>query len=199
VVISLASLTLCAGGALGQQPPPASAPASAAPVSDSSDHRLGPNDTIEVRVFQEPDLDAKVSLSKDGRAALPLIGEVVLEGLTTAQASAAIGDRYRKGYLKHPKVTVSIVEYAKRRFTILGPVAKPGSYFFPTGESLTLLQAVGMAGGFTRVARASKVTIRRGGPNGRTITVDAKKMAREGGTPVAIQPGDIITVSESMF
>jgi polysaccharide export outer membrane protein len=194
-----------AGSSPGQEATPPSAPpkkpGEAAPVeSDSSNHRLVPGDSIEVRVFQEPDLDTKVTLSKDGRAALPLVGEVALARLTSTQAAAAIAERYKKGYLKNPRITVSIVDYARQRFTILGAVTKPGSYFFPTGETLTLLQVIGMAGGYTRAANPSKVTVRRGGTQGRTIEVDAKKLARANeGPPFRIEPGDIITVAESIF
>jgi len=182
-------------------PPPATTPAPApAPEAASSNHRLAPGDSIEVRVFQEPELDAKVTLSKDGRAALPLVGEVALSRLTTTQAATAIAERYKKGYLKNPRITVSIADYARQRFTILGAVNKPGSYFFPTGENLTLLQVIGMAGGYTRAANPSKVTVQRGGDRSQPIEVDAKKLARKGETtPFRIQPGDIITVAESIF
>lgn len=184
---------------------PATAPTKptsrAAPMeADSANHRLVPGDSIEVRVFQEPELDAKVTLSKDGRAALPLVGEVALSRLTTTQAASAIAERYKKGYLKNPKVTVAIADYARQRFTILGAVTKPGSYFFPTGETLTLLQVIGMAGGYTRAASPSKVTVQRGGTQGRVIEVDAKRLARSSDAPpFRIEPGDIITVGESIF
>ncbi|MFN0130092.1 MAG: polysaccharide biosynthesis/export family protein [Verrucomicrobiales bacterium] len=182
-------------------PPPSVRSDEPPPVDAASlNHRLAPGDSIEVRVFQEPDLDAKVTLSKDGRAALPLVGEVSLGRLTTTQAATAIVERYKKGYLKNPRVTVSIVDYARQRFTILGAISKPGSYFMPTGESLTLLQVIGMAGGYTRAANPSKVTIQRGGTQGRVIEVDAKRMARSSqAPPFRIEAGDVITVAESLF
>lgn len=170
------------------------------PAVPSTNHRLAPGDVVEVKVFQEPDLDAKVTLSKDGRASLPLVGEVMLARLTTTQAAAVIAERYKDGYLKNPRVVVGIFEYARTRFTILGAVNKPGSYFFPSGERLTLLQVIGMAGGYTRAANPSKVTVQRGGNRSRVIEVDAKKLARSGGAGAFwIEPDDIITVAESIF
>jgi len=184
----------------GGAPPSKKAGEEANGEADSSNHRLAPGDSIEVRVFQEPELDSKVTLSKDGRAALPLVGEVALSRLTTTQAATAIAERYKKGYLKNPRITVAVVDYARQRFTILGAVTKPGSYFFPTGESLTLLQVIGMAGGYTRAANASKVTVQRGGTRGRVIDVDAKRLSRSSdATPFRIEPGDVITVAESIF
>lgn len=189
-------------GVWAQEPAVPSVPVAppGSPAVSDTNHRLAPGDTVDVKVFQEPDLDAKVTLSKDGRASLPLVGEVMLARLTTTQAASAIAERYKDGYLKNPRVVVSIAEYARTRFTILGAVNKPGSYFFPSGERLTLLQVIGMAGGYTRAANPSKVTIQRGGNRARVIEVDAKKLARSSGAAgVWIEPDDIITVAESIF
>ena len=171
----------------------------APPVASSSDHRLIAGDSIEISVFQEPDLNARVTLSKEGKVSLPLINEISLSGLTAVEASQALAQRYRQGYLKNPKITVIISDFAKQRFTILGAINKPGSYYFPTGETLSLLQAIGMAGGYTRAANASNVTVKRR-QGARLIKVDAKRMAKQGETsPFFLQPGDVITVNESIF
>jgi polysaccharide export outer membrane protein len=168
-------------------------------AEEQSEHILGPNDVIEVRVFQEADLDAKATLGQDGKVSLPLIGEVSITGLTINAASQAISQKYKQGYLVNPSVTVAIVTYAKKRFTVLGAVNKPGSFFFPDGENLSLLQAIGMAGGYSRVASPSKVTIKRNSAKD-PIKIDAKKMAKDGETGTfMIQPGDVITIGESLF
>jgi protein involved in polysaccharide export with SLBB domain len=168
-----------------------------ASAQDRAEHVLGAQDTIEVRVFQEPDLDAKVTVSQDGKVSLPLIGEVPVAGQTITEASRSIAARYKQGYLVNPNVTVTMGEYAKKRFTILGAVNKPGSFYFPPGESLSLLQAIGMAGGYSRIANASKVQIKRGNA-AKPIRLDAKKMAKSGeAATYMILPGDVIEVGES--
>jgi polysaccharide export outer membrane protein len=180
-------------------PVPRSTERTAPPVASSSDHRLSAGDSIEISVFQEPDLSARVTLSKEGKVSLPLINEISLSGLTSVEASQALVQRYRQGYLKNPKITVIITDFAKQRFTILGAINKPGSYYFPTGETLSLLQAIGMGGGYTRAANASNVTVKRR-QGARPIKVDAKRMAKQGETsPFFLQQGDIITVAESIF
>ncbi len=171
----------------------------APPVASSSDHRLSAGDSIEISVFQEPDLSARVTLSKEGKVSLPLINEISLSGLTSIEASQALAKRYRQGYLKNPKITVIISDFSKQRFTILGAINKPGSYYFPTGETLSLLQAIGMAGGYTRAANASNVTVKRR-QGARPIKVNAKRMAQQGETsPFLLQQGDVITVNDSIF
>ena len=198
--LALALLVLSAGGVVAQQPSEGSPAAVPAAVVPEAEHRLSPGDTVEVTVFQEEDLGARLTLNRLGRVSLPLIGEISLNGLTDAQAAQAIAQSYKKGYLKNPRVTVVIVDYAKRRFTILGSVNKPGSFYFPTGESLTLLQAIGMAGGYTRVANPSNILIKRGAQGTKPIKVDGKRMAKEGETkPFMVQPNDVITVGESFF
>lgn len=168
-------------------------------AQNRAEHVLAPNDSIEVRVFQEPDLDTKVTLGQDGKVSLQLIGEVAVGGLTINEASRAIAQRYKQGYLVNPSVTVTIGEYAKRRFTILGAVNKPGAYYFPAGEGLSLFQAIGMAGGYSRVANPSKVWIKRP-PLSEPIKLDTRKLPKSGKTGTfMIQPGDVIEVKESIF
>lgn len=161
----------------------------------SSDHRLEAGDAIEVKVFQEPDLDnPRIVISKDGKVTLALVGEVTLAGLTATDAARAIEKAYKNGYLVKPSVTVSLAGLAKRRYTIQGCVLRPSSYFFPDGEQVTLIQAIGNAGGYTRIANPGKITIVRAR---QTIKVDAKKLAKGGGgETVYIQPGDVINVPE---
>ena len=122
-----------------------------------------------------------------------------MAGQTINSASQVIAVRYKDGFLVNPNVTVAIVSYAKKRFTVLGAVTKPGSFFFPDAEKISLLQAIGMAGGYSRVASPSKVEIKRSNAKG-IIKVDAKKLAKSGEVGnFMIQPGDVITIGESIF
>lgn len=157
-----------------------------------TDHRFGPGDNLSIKVYEEPDLDTAAQVGRDGRITLQLAGDISVAGMTAAEAGKAIEAAYRDGYLVKPRVTVSIVSVPRKRFSIQGQVSKPGPYFFPDGEQVTLLQAVGFAGGYTRIASPAKVTIVR---SGQTIKIDAKKMAKEGGT-YYLQPGDVVNVPE---
>ena len=174
--------------------------------SDSSDERassyiLAPNDLVNVKVFQEDDLESKVRISRNGTVTLPLIGEVRIGGRTPQQAAQLIRDALAKGYLINPQVTLNVINFAKYRVTVLGQVQKPGSYDFPNRERLTLLEAVGLAGGYTRGADPSRVLVKRV-VQGREVVyrLNGKKMASEGESTVfEILPGDVVTVSESRF
>lgn len=167
----------------------------------SEEYRLAPNDLLDFRVFQEPELDAVVRVSGDGQAIFPLIGSVSIGGASISEAIALIKDRYKDGYLVNPQVTLTVRTYAKKLFTILGQVQQPGSYDLPGGQKITLLQAIGMAGGYTKIADPSNVTVKRL-ENGseRVLKFNAKRMARgDDTTDFVIRPGDVVSIGESLF
>jgi polysaccharide export outer membrane protein len=172
-------------------------------ISAPSGYVLQPNDQLAVEVFGEEDLRSGGRLNAEGNLSLPLLGSVRLGGLTLAQAAARITDLYGRDYLVHPKVNVTLVGYAKRRFTVLGQVNRPGSFEMPEGSpgGIDLLEAIAMAGGYTRIAAPERISVRRqsGASGDQIIKVDAKRLARKGGGNFIIQPGDTVTVAESIF
>jgi polysaccharide export outer membrane protein len=146
-------------------------------------------------------MDSTVRISRDGTVSLPLIGIVRLGGMTANEAGAVIRDLLDRDYIVRPQVTVTVLEFTRLTFTILGQVQRPGSYKIPSQGAFTLLQAIGRGGGYTRIANPSSVTVKRQA-NGREtlLKVNAKVLAKENGAePFLILPGDTITVAESLF
>ena len=175
--------------------------AAAPPLAEPRTYVLSPNDVVQVRVYQEDDLETKMRIGKDGTTSFPLIGVINLGGKTVAQAADLIRARLADGYLVNPQITVSVIEYAKRRFTVLGQVQKPGTYEIPNEESMTFLQAVAMAGGYTRLANRGSVTVTRmvGGKK-TNFNLDLKSATSDLNTqPFEILPDDTITVAERIF
>ena len=174
---------------------------SLASATDEASYVLAPNDVVEIKVFQEDDLEAKLRISPKGTITFPLIGVVGIGGRTPQDAAALIREALAKDYLVNPQVSVTVMDYGKRRFTVLGQVQKPGSYDIPEREKITLLDAIAMAGGYTRIADAGKVTLRRKSSGQESVLrLNAKTMARDDRVaPVEVKPGDIITIGESLF
>ena len=170
-------------------------------VQGSGDYRLTPNDLLDFRIFQEPDFDAVIRIAGDGTAIFPMIGQVPIAGKTVGEATEMLRQRYMSGYLANPQVNLTVRTYARRIFTMLGQVQKPGTYEIEGNESISLLQAIGMAGGYTRIANPSKVVVKRNeGGVERVYNFNAKKMARsQADSTFRILPGDVITVAESIF
>jgi protein involved in polysaccharide export with SLBB domain len=183
-----------------QQAPP-SAVAPQAPSSTLDNYILSPNDIVLVKVFEDPDLDSQHRISQDGTINFPLIGIVQISGRTVTQAASTIRDRLLKGYLRNPQVRVNVIQYASRRITVLGQVQKPGSYVLPNEERVDLLQAIAMAGGFTRLADEGRVLVRRNVNGVDTILkVNAHAETKNSSSQLfEVQPDDRITVRERIF
>lgn len=177
-------------------------PPAAGGVSAPSGYELSASDQISVDVFGEDDLRTAARLGADGAVSLPLLGSVRLGGLTLAQAAARLTELYGRDYLVSPKVNVALIGYAKQRFTVLGQVNRPGSYEMPDGAgNVDILEAVAMAGGYTRIAAPERITVRRRAAAGdQILRVNAKRIARSGDQGgFKVQPGDTLTVGESIF
>ena len=186
--------------AANPQTSPQTAPALPPSISAPSGYRLSVDDQIAVEVFGEDDLRTAVRVNSEGAVSLPLLGSVKLAGLTINDAAARLTDLYGRDYLVNPKVNVMLISYAKRRFTVLGQVNRPGSYEMPEGSpsGIDLLEAIAIAGGYTRIAAPERISIKR---RDQVMRVDAKKIARRGGSEggFRVEPGDTITVGESIF
>src|SRR5947207_10951232 len=185
-------------------PAPAPAPSvTTNSVNAPAGYVLSANDQVAVEVFGEDDLRTNGRLNSEGNLSLPLLGSVHLAGLNLTQATSRVTELYARDYLVNPKVNVSLISYAKRRFTVLGQVNRPGSFEMPEGSpgGIDLLEAVAMAGGYTRIAAPERITVRRHGPKGdEVLKVDAKRLARGAGNKnFMVLPGDTITVGESIF
>ena len=175
--------------------------ASPALLAQGGNYLLAPNDVVTVTVFQEDDLTTRARVANDGTITVPLIGSVRIGGKSVDDAGQVIRARLAKGYLVNPQVSVAVTEYAKRLFTVLGQVQKGGTFEFPDQGPLDLLQAIGLAGGYTRIANPGKIIVKRRVSGKETvILLNAKAMAgNSAAKPFEVLPGDTITVSESIF
>jgi protein involved in polysaccharide export with SLBB domain len=166
-----------------------------------SNYKILPSDILSITVFQEEDLKSLLRVSSEGDISFPLIGSVPVKGLSPREAADAIARRLGQGYLINPQVTVTVMEFSKHSFTVLGQVQKPGSYDIPDEQEVTVLQAIGIAGGYTRIADSRKVTLmRKVAGEEKVYNFNARKMASgKGDATFAVLPGDVITVAESLF
>jgi polysaccharide export outer membrane protein len=172
-------------------------------IAAPAGYQLSANDGIGVEVFGEDDLKTMARLDSQGNVSLPLIGSVRIGGLTLAQATTRVTELYARDYLVNPRVKVSLVGYARRRFTVLGQVNKPGSYEMPETSpgGIDLMEAIAMAGGYTRIAAPERTSVRRHLANGgdQIMRVNAKRVERGQTANFRVQDGDSITVGESIF
>ena len=103
----------------------ASAPTSTGGVSAPAGYILSPTDQVTIEVFGEDDLRTSGRLNPEGNLSVPLLGSIHLAGLTLTQAVSKLTELYSRDYLVNPKINVTLLSYARRRFSILGQVGQP--------------------------------------------------------------------------
>lgn len=158
---------------------------------------IGQRDTVEIRVFREDDLTTTGQLSTDGTISMPLIGSVKLAGLTTDSAAKAIEAKLKDGYLVKPQVSVTIEGRIRRTITVLGQAQNPGVFELPANRSLTVVEAIGMAGGATRIANTKKITLKRSG--GKVQSLNLKDITSGKASDISLKDGDVLSIPESLF
>jgi protein involved in polysaccharide export with SLBB domain len=176
-------------------------PLASASSESSANEVLKVNDLVRVTVYKEDDMLTEARISKSGDIALPLLGAVHIAGETVAEAVADIRAKLDKDYIINPQVTLTIMEYAPQWVTVLGEVQKPSQVAIPPEGGLDLMGAIALAGGYSRVADPSNITVRRV-VNGRDVVlrVNARKLAADSRSPAfMVQPGDTISVGESIW
>lgn len=143
-----------------------------------------------------------VRVSADGSIDLPLIGRIVVKGLTLQEAQLVVTNLYDKDYLVNPQVSLFIVEYSPQRVHVIGQVFKSGEVRFPPEEPMTLTKAIADAGGPTGKADKSNIIIKRRMPDGTTqvFTQNLNKILGDTNTvDFPLEDGDTIEVQESIF
>ena len=168
-------------------------------VSAPAGYVLSPTDQVTIEVFGEDDLRTNGRLNPEGNLSLPLLGSIHLAGLTLTQAVSKLTELYSRDYLVNPKINVTLLAYGSRRFTILGQIGHPG-IFEMSPDGIDILEAVAMAGGYTRIAAPERITVRRHTASGdQILKVNGKRVAKGKGGGFRVEPGDTITVGESIF
>jgi polysaccharide export outer membrane protein len=154
---------------------------------------LAPGDILQLTVYQEDDLNLpRAVIAKDGTLSHPLLGAIAGGGLTLEQAQTLIHEILQKDYLVNPRVSLTVLAYAKYRITVLKEVVRPDTYEVSRNDTLTLMQAIARAGGPTRLGNMSKVTVQRvvGGQK-KELKLDAETKE---GKEFVIQPEDVVEV-----
>ncbi|HUB30270.1 MAG TPA: polysaccharide biosynthesis/export family protein [Terracidiphilus sp.] len=154
---------------------------------------LGPGDVVAISEFHMPEFRTTAQVSEVGSVMLPLIGEIVLQGMTREAAARAIeAELLRRGMLLHPQVTVQVIAAAGLDVSILGEVVRPGVY--PLGVHHGLLDLVSAASGLTPNA-GSLVTITHRDKQEQPVAV----VLSANGNPDSpeLQPGDTVQVSRA--
>lgn len=160
-------------------------------------YRLQPEDVIRIQVVGEPELSApQVTVSRDGKISVPIIGEVQAGGLTTSELEQLISRRYREmEILREPRISVTILQFHRPRVSILGFVQRPGTFEFKEGDRV--LDALALAGSVNpERARLEEAWLQRA--DGTKISLNLYRLFYEGDLSqnILLEDGDTIYIPE---
>jgi len=164
-------------------------PASSVPAS----YVIGPEDTLHVSVWKEPDLTETVPVRSDGKISMPLLNDVQAAGLTPSKLADSITQQLKK-YLADPRVTVVVTGMNSQKIYVLGEVTHTGA--MPLTPDMTVLQAIASAG-FTQFANTKGIYVLRT-ENGKQLKLPFNyKQVIKGEDikqNIVLKPGDTIVV-----
>jgi polysaccharide export outer membrane protein len=177
--------------------PPAVASKALPATGELDEYRLGPQDLIEISVFQVQELTRSVRVNAQGMITLPLLGQVRAGGLTANELEAVLTTKLSENLLQDPQVSVFVKEFVSQRVVIDGSVVKIGAY--PLSGKTTLLQAIAMAGGLDPLADPTTVHVFRDKPSGQreVLTFDLLAIREGQAADPLIKGNDTITVEKS--
>lgn len=196
--LALMFCVACTGPRANSSNPNAELQAAVPPTEATTSSTLGNGDLLEVRVYQETDLSGAFRVSPEGVIDYPLCGKVNVQNMTSSKVSDALTSCLKNGFIKSPQVTVLVREYTSKKVFVLGEVSKPGT--FPYEENMSVIQAVTLAGGFTKLAAKNGTSVTRlvNGQESRTrVPVADIELGKQKNFPLL--PGDIVFVPESFF
>lgn len=199
--VTAALLSGCSGGSRPELPPAGAVAAREAP---SEEYVIGPMDQLNVFVWRNPELSAKVQVRPDGRITTPLISDMPAVGKTPAMLADDL--KYALGeYIKDPIVSVIVENFSgtySQQVRVVGATEKPAS--IPYRANMTALDAMIAVGGLSEFAsgnRARLVRYDKATGKQREYKIRLGDLLKNGdiSANVRLEPGDVLIIPESMF
>jgi len=196
-VATLATLLLIGG--CSTLPTTADVAATAAPAER---YIIGPGDTLEIFVRDNPKLSTAVPVRPDGRISIPLVQSLKAAGRTPEQLAGDL-EKALGRYIRDPLVTVIVKRFVgtySQQVRVVGQATTPKAVPYRSG--MTLLDVMIDVGGLTKFASGNKAKIVRRLPDGSEKSVPVRLGDLMNGAVkdnVAMHPGDILIIPQSMF
>jgi polysaccharide export outer membrane protein len=166
----------------------------------TDEYLLQAGDQVDLQIYREPQLSGTFRIDSAGDLRHPLFGSFKAGGLTVAQAEEQLTALLGERYLVNPRVVLAIVSAQSSNVVLLGEVIRPGVHPVPFGESVTLLQAIALAGGFSELANVKRVTVVRTVDGKETsIRVNVSRLISGDEPDMQLQPNDVIMVPQVIF
>ena len=162
------------------------------PRVGSHEFRIGPDDVLDINVWDNQQLTKTLTVRPDGVISLPLVGDVQAAGKTAGGLKKELEKKLGQ-YVDKPEVTVTLNAIHSYKVFVQGQVTRPGAY--PITGTSTITHAISLAGGFTPFAAPNSIVIlREGGLKTEKIRVRYKRIIAGKAQDILVMPGDTIVV-----
>ena len=162
---------------------------------------IGPGDQLDISVWRNPELSARVPVRPDGRITSPLIQDMVAQGKTPAVLASEIEEQLKK-FIRDPTVTVLVSQFvgnSQHQVRVVGQATRPAA--LPYRKGMTLLDVMIAVGGITEFASGNRAVLIRQAENNKQYGVRLSDLLKRGDVTanVEVVPGDVIMIPEGMF
>jgi len=169
----------------------------------AGDYQLAPRDFVQFQICEEPDTLTLQRVSTTGEISVPMLGNVKVGGHTLQGAEEMLAKAYvQGGFFVKAQVILSVQTYAPRNVSVLGQVNHPEQIDMPVERDvINLVQAITLAGGFTRVAKTDGIRVIRsvdGKEQQFTVNV-TDYLDSKNSNQFMLRPDDIVYVPERVF
>jgi polysaccharide export outer membrane protein len=168
-------------------------------ASASTAAMVGAGDILSIGVLPVEEYSREVTVSPDGRIEMPLIGTVLVKGLTTREIQELLQKKYVR-YVSNPQISINVKHFSGRRIAIFGDVHVSG--YFEYRDGMKMLELLAMANGFNDTASVSKIWVLRQEQDGRnrSFRVNYNKILKGDPTrDIVLQPGDTVYVPKQVI
>lgn len=165
------------------------------PVSRDT-YQIGVTDLLQIRVWNNRELDVKVPVRSDGMISMPLLDDIPADGLTPEELKEVVTERL-SAFVTAPDVTIIVLQTNSKSATIMGGIGRARS--FPLNRDMRVLEAIASAGGFSTWAKKDDVRILRKTDDGLVeyrFDYDDYLKGRAPDSNILLQPGDTIVVPD---
>lgn len=167
--------------------------------NDAAEYRIGPGDTLQVFVWNRPELSVTVPVRPDGRLTTPLVENILAAGKTPSELASDM-EKVLSEYVRTPKVDIIVTNFVGGdQVRVVGQAARPQS--LPYRAGMTLLDVMVAVGGLGEFAAGNRATLIRtqGGQQTKTRIRLQDLLNGDMGANMPVQPGDVIIIPETRF
>jgi polysaccharide export outer membrane protein len=167
-------------------------------VRRGAPYRLRQGDVLGLSFQLCPEFNQDVTVQPDGEISPRGVNPVNVEGQSLDEVTKSLTRTYTS-IMREPVIAVALKDFEKPYFIAAGEVAKPGKY--DLRSSMTITEAVAIAGGFDKDAKHSQVVLFRpvGDETFQSRVIDVKKLLaeRDLNLDAHVLPGDVLYVPKS--